>query len=243
MTPAASTGATVKACEVSPATVTIAAGARSHSPRHGLRSHVTWPSRAGSPAGPTAPGQVGADRLRAGEPARDVVADVGNDRRPRVRGEEGVERRDAIRLGGSDGESLADVVERRGADPADPRLDAVECRDQQRAAGPRCVAAARRVSVDATVARAADPTRFRRPEHGVHGCPFRRGREGPDDMQIHRVESSHNGSTGSRPRVVRLRRRRPGARRSASIVRRPDRPACPRRRSGRRRDPRPARDR
>ena len=54
MTPTASTGAIVKVAGPSPAIVTIAAGARSHDPRHGLRSHVARPSRIGSPAAPTA---------------------------------------------------------------------------------------------------------------------------------------------------------------------------------------------
>ena len=146
-----------------------------------------------------APGQVAADRLRAGQPARDVVTDVGHDRRPRVRREERIERRDAVGLRRGDGESLADVVECRGADPADPRLDGVERRDQQGAAGPRCVAAARRVPVDAAVPRAADPTRLRRAEDGVHGSTLSGGRERPDDVQIHPVESSHYGTPGSRP--------------------------------------------
>ena len=104
------------------------------------------------PGRPDAPRQVRADRLRAGEPAGDVVADVGHDGRPRGRGEESVEGGHAVGLGRSDGQALADVVECRGADPADPRLDRVECRDQQGAAGPRCVAAARCVSVGAAVA-------------------------------------------------------------------------------------------
>ena len=47
-------GASANVAASSPAIVNIAAGARSHSPRHGLRSHVARPSRIGSPAGPTA---------------------------------------------------------------------------------------------------------------------------------------------------------------------------------------------
>ncbi len=54
MTPTASIGATVYVSGSSPATVNIAAGARSHMPRQGLRSHVARPSRIGSPAAPTA---------------------------------------------------------------------------------------------------------------------------------------------------------------------------------------------
>ena len=54
MTPTASTGATVYVSGVSPAAVNMTAGAWSHRPRHGLRSHVARPSRIGSPAAPTA---------------------------------------------------------------------------------------------------------------------------------------------------------------------------------------------
>ena len=39
--------------DASPAWVTIAAGARSHSPRHGLRIQAARPSWTGSPAGAT----------------------------------------------------------------------------------------------------------------------------------------------------------------------------------------------
>ncbi len=53
MTPAASTGATANVLGVSPAMVNNAAGARSHWPRQGLRSHVIVPSRAGSPGRPS----------------------------------------------------------------------------------------------------------------------------------------------------------------------------------------------
>ena len=143
------------------------------------------------PGRPHGPRQIPADRLRAGQPARDVVADVGHDGRPRGRGEQGVEGGHAVGLGRSDGQALADVVERRGADPADPRLDRVECRDQEGAAGPRCVAAARSMSVRAAVAWSAHPARLRRAQDGVDRGPFRRRRERPDDVQIHRVECSH----------------------------------------------------
>ena len=53
MTPTASTGEAVNVRGRSPAIVNSAAGARSQRPRHGLRSQVTWPSRAGVPAGPS----------------------------------------------------------------------------------------------------------------------------------------------------------------------------------------------
>ena len=102
------------------------------------------------------PGRAGRRRRRAGRPerplevgrrrpprpasaARDVVADVGDDRRPRRRREQRVERGDAVGLGRRHRQAAADVVQRRLADPADPRLDRVEGRDQQVAPrrGPR----------------------------------------------------------------------------------------------------------
>ena len=52
-TPTASTGAMTDVLDASPARVTIAAGARSHSPRHGLRIQAARPSPTGSPAGAT----------------------------------------------------------------------------------------------------------------------------------------------------------------------------------------------
>ncbi len=51
-TPTASTGAATWVSGLSPAIVNIAAGARSHRPRHGERSQVVMPSASGSPAGP-----------------------------------------------------------------------------------------------------------------------------------------------------------------------------------------------
>jgi len=52
-TPTASTGAATWVRADSPAIVNIAAGARSQSPRQGLRSQVVRPSRSAAPAGPT----------------------------------------------------------------------------------------------------------------------------------------------------------------------------------------------
>ena len=51
--PAASTGPATSALASVPATVSIIAGARSHRPRQGDRSHVVRPSASGTPAGPT----------------------------------------------------------------------------------------------------------------------------------------------------------------------------------------------
>ena len=83
--------------------------------------------RAGRPERPL---EVRADRLRAGEPARDVVADMGDHGRPRLGREQGVERRDAIGLGRRDGQATAHVVEAGLADPADPGLEGVQGRQE-----------------------------------------------------------------------------------------------------------------
>ena len=140
------------------------AGDRDHRRRRAVaqpEARAAQPGRAAVPdrlAGrPDGPRQVRADRLRAGQPAGDVVADVGDDRRPRRRREQRVERGHAVRLGRGDGQPPADVVERRLADPADPRLDGVEGRQQLGAPGARRVPAARGVPVD-RASRAAPPT-------------------------------------------------------------------------------------
>ena len=51
-TPTASTGAATWVSGLSPAIVNIAAGARSHSPRHGDRSQAVMPAASALPAGP-----------------------------------------------------------------------------------------------------------------------------------------------------------------------------------------------
>jgi hypothetical protein len=74
------------------------------------------------------PLQVGAQLLRPGQPARDVVAHVGHDGWPWAGWEPGIEGRHAVGLGRRDGESAADVVEPALADPADPSLEGMERR-------------------------------------------------------------------------------------------------------------------
>ena len=133
------------------------------------------------------PPQVRADRLAPGDPARDVVADVGDDRRPRLCRVQRVERGDAVGLGRWHGQASRDVVQRRLADPADPRLDGVECRQELRSLRPDGVAALGGVPIDRAVTATADPARLGRPEDGVHGGPFGRGGERPDDVQVHRA--------------------------------------------------------
>ena len=130
-TPTASTGAATWVSGFSPATVNMAAGARSHRPRHGDGSQVDMPSAIGAPAGPSVRSR---SAVRSAAPASrqamssQTWATIGG---RGLRREQGVERGDAVRLGRRDAEAAADVVERRLADPADPGLDGVECRDQE----------------------------------------------------------------------------------------------------------------
>ena len=126
------------------------------------------------------------ERLSTGQPARDVVADVGDRRRTRCGGVQRVERGHAIGVRGGHGESLADVVERRLADPADPRLDGVQCRQEFRAARPDRMTAAGSMAVCGGVAPAADPTGVGRPQDGIDGSSLRGRGEGADDVKVHR---------------------------------------------------------
>ena len=116
--PSAVTGATGSSCGISPAWSTITAGARSHTPRHGLSSQIAWPLPGCWPSGPTLALELGDEVLRAARDARDVGAHVRDDRRLGLEREQRVERRDAVRLRRRDREPLADVVERAAADPA-----------------------------------------------------------------------------------------------------------------------------
>jgi hypothetical protein len=130
------------------------------------------------------PLEVVAEALRAGDSAGQVVADVYHDGRPRRGGEEGVEGGDAVGLGRRDGEAPADVAE-AGLDPADPRLERVEGRQQQVALCAGGVSASGDPPVDCDLARTAIPTGRRRSEHGIDRGPFGRGCERPDDVQVH----------------------------------------------------------
>ena len=186
MIPAASTGARAKERLSPPATVSIAAGARSHRPRHGLRSQVARAVADRLAGRAERSFQVAAQRLGAGQPAGDVVADVGDDRRSRRRREQRVERGDAIGLGRRDGQALADVVEGRLADPADPTLDRVEGRQELRAPAAGRMAAACRMTVDRRIAAAARPAGGRRAQDGVNGGSFGGRGERPDDVEVHR---------------------------------------------------------
>jgi hypothetical protein len=73
-----------------------------------------------------------AQSIRPGALARYVVANVKRDRGPLLEREAPKEAHDAISLGRRDGQSTARVLQRAAADPADPILDGVEHRQQQR---------------------------------------------------------------------------------------------------------------
>ena len=153
----------------SPATVTRTAGARSHWPRHGLGSQVVPLSPSSAPARPDRRLERPGDAGRAREPARDVVAHVGDDRRPRRGRREGVERGDAIRLGRRHGEPLRDVVERPAAHPAHAPGRGVERGEQQVPSRAGVVPAMRRVPVERGVPDAAVPAAARGPDLADRG--------------------------------------------------------------------------
>ena len=130
------------------------------------------------------------DPGRAREPAGDVVAHVGDDRRPGRGRRQGVERRDAIGLGRRHGEPLRDVVERAAADPPDAPGRGVERGEQQVPAGAGVVPAMCRVALGRDVADAPVPAAARgadlRVEDGVDRGALVRGRGGADDVEVHR---------------------------------------------------------
>ncbi len=151
--------------------------------------------------------QSGAHVLRAQQLAGDVVADVGDGRRLRGRGEQGVEGRDAVRLGGRDRQPAADVVQRPAADPAEPFLGRLEDRQQQVPMAPRAVSAARDVAIDRR-ALAPVPAPTGRADQRVEervdrGALLGRGRR-PDDMEVHSPPSlARRRGRGLRGRVAR----------------------------------------
>ena len=184
----------------------MAAGARSHSPRHGDAKPGRCPSWTGRPPAPSSARGRRTARSGAGEAAGEVVAHVGDERRPRRRGE--AARRRSRRRTPWPAATVSrrrDVVQGRLADPADPRLDRVQRRQQvrrrERAAWPPDAAwpSVRESRVPPT------QPGLGRPEHRVDRRPFGRRRERPDDVEIHRAECR-------RPRVARSARRCAGRR-------------------------------
>ena len=174
-------------CQVTPAPLAPGAGALGPEPVAPSASHIwsapfTWQARS-SQTWTTAGGR------RAGA-------------------EQGVERRHPVSLGRRDGEPGADVVERPGADPADPFLDRVQHRQQQVPPGPRGVAAVRGMPVG------------RRPLPAV---PAGRRRARAREATAARSSSVAGVAAASR-RSTSLHLRRPGCRCRRGASRR----ACPR---------------
>src|SRR5215472_3088456 len=91
--------------------------------------------------------QIRAQLFRAVNPAREVIADVHDRARGRGRPVEGVEGCDPVCLGWRDREPGADIVQRTGADPADPVLHRVQDRQKEVPPGPGSVAAEGNVHV------------------------------------------------------------------------------------------------
>ncbi len=155
-------------------------------PQAGDRSHPIRPSRAGSPAAPSA--RVRSSQILSAPASRQAMssqtwATVGG---RGVVANMRVEGGHAVRLGRGDGQPPADVVEGRLADPADARLQRMQRREQQRAAGPRRVAPGCCVPIDAGVAWPAHPARFRWPQDRVDRVAFHGRGQRPDDVEIHR---------------------------------------------------------
>src|SRR5205085_2544605 len=121
--------------------------------------------------------------------AGDVRADVGHDRRPRLECEEGVEAGDAVGLGRGDREPAADIAERAGADPADPRLHGVQHRQEQVAPAAGGVAADGEPAVGLG-AGGADPGGIGLAEDGVDRLALDRGRRLILDPEVHYLAGS-----------------------------------------------------
>src|SRR6185437_14969809 len=111
-------------------------------------------------------------------------ADVGDDRRPRLEREEGVEAGDPVGLGRRDGQAAAGVAERAGADPANPRLHRVQHGQQQVAPAAGGMAADGEVPVLLRPHR-AHPARIGLAEHRVDRLALDRGRRLIMDPEVH----------------------------------------------------------
>ncbi len=105
-----------------PASTTMAAGARSHTPRQGERCQVALPSSVGAPSGPSA---ATTDPAPCAMQARSTQTCTTR-RRPGRRGQQGVEGEHAVDLGRRHGQPLGDVVQRALAHPADAVVHGVQ---------------------------------------------------------------------------------------------------------------------
>ena len=159
--------------------------------------------------------QPPAELRRAGAAADDVVAYVGDARRPFLGGQQGVEGSHAVGLRRGHLQPAAEVVQRRRADPADLILHPVQRRQQQ---VPRAAPGAGAADLDAPAGRGAlqvraGRRRHRAVQHGVDrgalgGSRLRRG-----EAQVHQRAASLSMRT-----AVALNSAVPDLRSQASMV-------------------------
>src|SRR5207249_11325741 len=131
--------------------------------------------------------QVAAESERAAHPAGDVVADVDDRPGARLKREHVVERRNAVRFGGRDHQTLADIVERALADPADAPLDGMQRWQEKMATSVGLVVAAvGDLGLGARAPCRALPTRGGGAERRVDGgALLGRGDRAWDEVKIH----------------------------------------------------------
>ena len=207
------TGATEASCGSSPATVNMAAGARSHMPRHGLSCQTACPLPGCCALGPDRALELGHQLLRAARDAGHVGADVRDHGRLGLEREQRVERRHAVGLRRRDRQPPADVVQRAAADPA---RRAPARRAAWAAAG--AAAPAPRGRRGPRAGRARTPARRPsqldpgRTEHGVDRLALRRRRELVLDDDVHQVTGCSAAGPPAATSSPRARRRRSGRR-------------------------------
>ncbi len=123
--------------------------------------------------------------VRAVTATGQVVADVHDPRRPPLEREQRVERRDAVRVGRRHGETLADVVERAGAEPADMLVNRLQDGEQEVAPGSRAVATVRNLALVVDLPHTAFPARGGGAEHAVDRRPLGGGGHGVEQVDVH----------------------------------------------------------
>ena len=128
----------------------------------------------------------GRDQLvRAVTATGQVVADVHDPRRAPLEREQRVERRDAVRVGRRHGKSLADIVERAGAEPADTLVNRVQDGEQEVAPGSRAVATVCNLALVVDLPHTAFPARGGGAEHAVDRRPLGGGGHGVEQVDVH----------------------------------------------------------
>ncbi len=147
--------------------------------------------------------QVGHHFTRSAIAAGDVVTDVGDPGRPLLGGEEGVEAGHSVRLGRGDGETLADVVERTPADPADRGLHGGQGGQEQMAPRSDLGTGSHDTQVSGGAIGPADPARVRGPEHVVDHGPLLGRRVDVEKAQVHLqlLDPDGGGFELGRPRL------------------------------------------